>query len=396
MNKILTFLLLASVSANGQTLTSASPNPMTFAGLLNSVSSTPSFTITGSPNTILMDTALMNAMKAASDTHNKAQQFKPVFSDYVVLPNRKGGNFEILDHEATKIDGSIVDLTKYVLSNAYSNKIPAGPNNGAIKIQHAIYEETITGTGNIPWFTTVAPEPGGRTSLQINTYANLMLTNYNGAYQINTPDGNSLELATTAAGGQVGWTKVDSTSKLFLGANYVSLPGHLEVKGLITAATGLSVGDSKTSTLNMSSTTISFISSYSNLAPNNDNHWKDAFVLTANGADGIIVNSLSTMDGHGGMIRFATNSQVMASFTTNGIVVGEGFPGSSAVLTLRSTNKGFMPPKMSNTQIFAINNPEEGTEVYSLDEHAPIFYNGTNWIQPSHFKVLQRLYSPAN
>lgn len=397
MNRIFIFLLLTSFSVSAQTLVSSNPNPTTPALFLNRVPPTSLVNLTIASNDMLKDTAFVNAMKLRVNSNNKMQQFKSAFSDYIVLPNRKGGYFEILDHEATKIDGSKVELSKVLLSNSYSNKIPAAPNNGASKIEHAFYEEITIGSGNTPWFSKIAPEPGHGTSVQISTYANLMHTNYDGAYQINTPNGNSLELATTATSGIVGWARIDSTSKLFLAAKYISLPGNLEVQGSITTAADLLVGDSKTSMISITSTSISLINNnYSNPATRNNAPWKDALVLDANGAGGIVLNSVGTTDNDSGAIRFAANSRIIASFTSNGLVIGGGYASSSAILALRSENKGFILPKMFNAQILAIENVEEGTQVYSLDAHAPVFYNGTNWMQPTHFKALQNTDSAAN
>jgi hypothetical protein len=63
---------------------------------------------------------------------------------------------------------------------------------------------------------------------------------------------------------------------------------------------------------------------------------------------------------------------------------------------LISSDKGFILPRMNNSQIFSIDNPEEGTEVYSITEHAPVYYNGNNWVHPSHYKILEKPTPMAN
>ena len=50
-------------------------------------------------------------------------------------------------------------------------------------------------------------------------------------------------------------------------------------------------------------------------------------------------------------------------------------------LTLNSTTKGFLPPRMTTTQINAIASPANGLEVYNTTLNCPCFYNGTSWRQ---------------
>jgi hypothetical protein len=54
-------------------------------------------------------------------------------------------------------------------------------------------------------------------------------------------------------------------------------------------------------------------------------------------------------------------------------------PDPSAMLDVTSTNKGFLPPRMSHTAILAIKSPAEGLIVYDSTFHKPLYYNGTRW-----------------
>src|SRR3954451_8852037 len=54
-------------------------------------------------------------------------------------------------------------------------------------------------------------------------------------------------------------------------------------------------------------------------------------------------------------------------------------PDSSAMLDVTSTNKGFLPPRMSHSAILAIKSPAEGLMVYDSTNHKPLYYNGTQW-----------------
>jgi hypothetical protein len=49
------------------------------------------------------------------------------------------------------------------------------------------------------------------------------------------------------------------------------------------------------------------------------------------------------------------------------IGIGTSTPASSAALDINSTSKGFLPPRMTNAEILAIQNPENGLMVYCTD-----------------------------
>jgi len=53
---------------------------------------------------------------------------------------------------------------------------------------------------------------------------------------------------------------------------------------------------------------------------------------------------------------------------------------NSAMLDIKSNNKGFLPPRMTWTQIQAIQNPAEGLLVYDTGLKAIRMFNGTSWV----------------
>jgi hypothetical protein len=55
------------------------------------------------------------------------------------------------------------------------------------------------------------------------------------------------------------------------------------------------------------------------------------------------------------------------------------FVTSSAILELKATTKGFLPPKMTTTQKNAISSPASGLMVYDTDTNKLCCYNGTSW-----------------
>ncbi len=54
-------------------------------------------------------------------------------------------------------------------------------------------------------------------------------------------------------------------------------------------------------------------------------------------------------------------------------------PAASAILEGRSTTKGFLMPRMTNTQRNAISSPATGLQVYNTTTNRINYYNGTSW-----------------
>lgn len=60
--------------------------------------------------------------------------------------------------------------------------------------------------------------------------------------------------------------------------------------------------------------------------------------------------------------------------------VGTSSITASAILEIDSTTQGFLPPRMTTTQMNAISSPAEGLMVYTTDTHQWMGYNGTSWV----------------
>ncbi len=54
-------------------------------------------------------------------------------------------------------------------------------------------------------------------------------------------------------------------------------------------------------------------------------------------------------------------------------------PHSSAMLEVKSTGKGFLPPRMTQIEMNAISGPAQGLLVYNTDANALFWYNGSSW-----------------
>ena len=83
-------------------------------------------------------------------------------------------------------------------------------------------------------------------------------------------------------------------------------------------------------------------------------------------------------------------------------VTTDGSPAdNSAMLEVKSTEKGFLPPRMTEDQRDAINNPAEGLIVYCTDcnPKGPYYFDGINWLNfstngPSGMSETD-VYNPA-
>jgi hypothetical protein len=60
--------------------------------------------------------------------------------------------------------------------------------------------------------------------------------------------------------------------------------------------------------------------------------------------------------------------------------LGTATPNASAILQADSTNRGFLPPRMTTTQKNAIGTPAAGLMVYDTTLNQMSYYNGTTWI----------------
>jgi hypothetical protein len=76
---------------------------------------------------------------------------------------------------------------------------------------------------------------------------------------------------------------------------------------------------------------------------------------------------------------FTTPSFVIAGATGN-VLINTTTDVASSILTLASTTKGFLPPRMTTTQKNAIASPATGLMVYDTTLNLISVYNGTTWI----------------
>ena len=76
-----------------------------------------------------------------------------------------------------------------------------------------------------------------------------------------------------------------------------------------------------------------------------------------------------------------TNGYIKNSFTFSETNTGTE---ASSQLEVHSTSKGFLPPRMTQTQKLAISSPATGLTVYDTTSNLLSYHNGTNWFVPSY------------
>jgi uncharacterized protein (TIGR02145 family) len=62
-------------------------------------------------------------------------------------------------------------------------------------------------------------------------------------------------------------------------------------------------------------------------------------------------------------------------------IIGGSTPDPSAMLEVKSSDKGFLPPRMTSAQRAALVNPAEGLLIYNTDTDCINLYNGTRWFE---------------
>ena len=288
--------------------------------------------------------------------------YKPVRSgvnDIVNLPNGKDGRFELRE-EAQTSSGVTARLSTTLLSAAYFSQLPATAANGAGITLQATYQESLIGSGSVPWLTAAAPQKDKGAVLVLNTSANLLSKNINGTIAIDIPDGNSFQFATSAEGGVIGWRSPAGTQIAFTADN-INMGGQLTVAGSINTP-GLCIADEH-ATLNISPNgflwgsdhSIAFIGTGAALS--NDGVGFTSLLIQSRNSGGITLDVINDFSSGLGYIQFSVNSHEVGRFTTD----------------------GFQLRNLHDDEIRSIRNPKRGLQVYSIDRLAPVTYNGKQW-----------------
>ena len=109
----------------------------------------------------------------------------------------------------------------------------------------------------------------------------------------------------------------------------------------------------------------SFGSYNTNYTPNSTTVWNsnDRLFSVGNGTSG------------------SARSNALSIYKNGNVAIGNTIPEATAALEVSSTTKGFLPPRMTNTQMEAMSSPAEGLMIYNTDFKNIFFYTGSNWIK---------------
>jgi len=92
-----------------------------------------------------------------------------------------------------------------------------------------------------------------------------------------------------------------------------------------------------------------------------------------------------TGSSNGGGYRWYIGTSEKMTMDANGsVAIGTTTPAASSILDVTSTTKGFLPPRMTTTEINAIVSPAAGLVVYNTTLAVLCFYDGTAWKKVSH------------
>jgi hypothetical protein len=76
---------------------------------------------------------------------------------------------------------------------------------------------------------------------------------------------------------------------------------------------------------------------------------------------------------------FSSGIETIRLDVLGGAMFGSGTLEPSAQVTINSTTKGFLPPRMTTAEINAISTPATGLTVFNITLNTICFYNGTSW-----------------
>jgi len=80
------------------------------------------------------------------------------------------------------------------------------------------------------------------------------------------------------------------------------------------------------------------------------------------------------------LLFIAANLSAQVAVNTDG-----SLPVPSAMLDVKSTSKGLLPPRMTTTQRDAITQPVAGLTIYNTSKNGNETYNGTSWVTNTHY-----------
>lgn len=287
-------------------------------------------------------------------------------------------------------DGKMVFTATKSGSNNVSYTIDGATNTFALPVVFPAATASIPSM-NIPLSSGAPP------STQGNVYATLNHLFYydNGSFKDILAGGGGGGGTAAGSAGDVQFTNANGgfstlPSSLFhmdstngrLGIGTASPSFTLHVKGSTASTTGLLIETSNTSTTG---------AVVINLKNSTSAQLQFGTLSSGYTTSGLFTANSSYMYQATAPLNFMTNAQainfsinagtgaVLGISTSGNTLVGGGSNVASALLSMNSTTKGFLPPSMTTTQRNAISSPAEGLIVHDNVLHAPYYYDGSAW-----------------
>ena len=88
-------------------------------------------------------------------------------------------------------------------------------------------------------------------------------------------------------------------------------------------------------------------------------------------------------------------TNVLAITDAGNVGIGTATPDASAMLEVKSTEKGFLPPQMTESQRDAINSPADGLVIFNTTSDCLNFYAAGYWNETCGSPIVPTVYNPT-
>ncbi len=201
----------------------------------------------------------------------------------------------------------------------------------------------------------------GSNSLQFNTSGA-----YNAALGLSSNRGNTTGVGNATFGAYSAFSNATGSynSHLGYGTGYYITSGNNNV--FLGKYAGRLLGDASTNTI--SNTSIYIGSNSASYADNQTNQIVIGDSAIGAGSDTVVIG----------------NNSITKTVLKGQIGIGTTAPDASAQVQIDSTTKGFLPPRMTTTEINAIVSPTAGLIVYNTTLQVVCFRDSTGWRKVTH------------